>query len=173
MKRIMFILVGLIAVFSIGAYIFTISSDNKVSRPSSRVKTETSQDEFEERKAAFAIYTNGTFRIFTHSRYHKLSEDVYLTADSPNIVTVAKQGVTWKDFFESLPMKVTKDCLTTGTGQVFCTNETQTLKFYLNGQRDDEALEKEIMDGDRLLISYGNENFEVITSQMEEIPQPN
>ena len=69
---------------------------------------------------AFAIFTNGTFRVFTAAMYHNLSEDVFVQADNPNIVRVKKSGTTWDDFFKTLPFKLTKECLTTGTKETFC-----------------------------------------------------
>src|SRR3989344_9692600 len=81
-----------------------------------------------ELRASFAIFTNGTFRIFTDSRYHNKSSDVYIEGpDAPNIVFIKKNGITWGDFFGTLPMTLTKDCLITGTQQRFCTDETGSL----------------------------------------------
>ncbi len=121
--------------------------------------------------ASFAIFTNGTFRIFTAAMYHNLSEAVYIQSDNPNIVHVKKANTTWDDFFKTLPFKLTKECLTTGTGQTFCTNEQATLKFYLNGQRDSDALQRVINPGDQLLISYGSEDDEETTRQLKQIPE--
>lgn len=120
--------------------------------------------------ASFGIYTNGTFRVFTASMYHNLSKDVFIKADNPNRVYVKKAGVTWDDFFKTLPMKLTKDCLTTGTRQTFCTDNNGRLRFYLNGKEDNNALGKQIENGDRLLISYGNENEDQIQKQLQKIP---
>src|SRR5690606_40932916 len=45
-------------------------------------------------KASFAIYTNGTFRIFKSSMYHNLDGGVFITSESPNTIHVKKQGTT-------------------------------------------------------------------------------
>jgi len=120
------------------------------------------------KKAAFAIFTNGTFRIFTDSKYHNLSEDVYLEASNPNIIHVKKIGITYNDFFQTLPMNLTRDCLITGTGQTFCNGENGQLKFYLNGgERVDDLLEKEIKNGDRALISFGDEDDQITKDQLD------
>jgi hypothetical protein len=37
---------------------------------------------------------------------------------------------------------------------------------------EEDALTKEIMDGDKLLISYGSESDAEIEAQMERIPRP-
>lgn len=104
--------------------------------------------------ANFEIYTNGTKRIFTDGKYHNLSPDVFIEASAPNIVQVRKPGVTWTNFFETLPMSLTKDCLVTGTKQTFCTDATGELKFYLNDNEDKDALDRQINESDRLLVKY-------------------
>lgn len=123
-------------------------------------------------QAGFAIFTNGFFRIFTASMYHNLSKDVYIQADNPNITHVKKRGVTWDDFFKTLPFKLTTDCLITGTKEMFCTNENVSLKFYLNGVKINELLVQEIQEGDRVLITYGNENEEQIQNQLRQVVNP-
>lgn len=124
-------------------------------------------------KASFAIFTNGTFRVFTVAMYHNLSEDVFIQADNPNIVHVKKNGITWNDFFKTLPFKLAKDCLTTGTGETFCNNGQASLKFYINGVKTDDLLEKEIKNGDRTLITYGSESDVEIQRQIEKVANPN
>lgn len=122
-------------------------------------------------KAGFAIFTHRTFRVFTAAMYHNQSSDVYIAADNPNIVNIKKSGTTWNDFFKTLPFKLTKECLTTGTKETFCTNKKATLQFYLNGKQDENALDKQISAGDQLLVSYGNEGEEQIQRQLQQIPK--
>ena len=140
----------------------TISAptNNISSTPSSNIRGKT--------EANFAIYTNGTFRIFTDSRYHNRSQDVFISSANPN----RKKGTTWNYFFKTLPMKLTKDCLTTGTGQVFCSNQTHTLKFFINGTKDDEALDREIKNEDQLLVSYGPKEDKNIELQLQNLQNP-
>lgn len=121
-------------------------------------------------KASFLIFTNGTKRDFSASRYHNLTDYVYLVTENPTTIHAKKKGVTWGDFFGTLPMKLTENCLTTGTGQLFCSNGFETLKFYLNGVKTEGVLGKEIKDGDKFLISYGEDNEEEIKKQLNQIP---
>ena len=121
-------------------------------------------------KASFAIFTNGIFRVFTAAMYHNLSADVFIQADNPNLVHVKKSGVTWDDFFKTLPFKLTKDCLTTGTKETFCSGQNGTLKFYLNGVEDKDLLDKEIKAGDRALITFGAEDEVQIQKQLKQVP---
>ena len=120
-------------------------------------------------KAKFAIYTNGVKRVFTNPMYHNLSKDVYIEASDPAIVHVKKDGITWMNFFMTLPFKLSKDCLTTGTNETFCATKNATLKFYLNGIRTNNLLFEKIKDGDLALISYGSENEAQIKSQLNSL----
>lgn len=121
--------------------------------------------------ASFAIYTNGTFRIFTASMYHNLSEDVFIEASNPNIVNIKRSNITWRDFFETLPFKLDENCLATGTKQTFCSNDDFVLQFYLNEKRNQSTLNRVINPGDKLLITYEKENSPTITQQLQSIPE--
>jgi len=127
----------------------------------------------EDKKASFAIFTNGTFRVFTASMYHNQSVDVFIKADNPNVVLVKKENLTWDDFFNTLPFKLTNECLTTGTGETFCTNEESSLKFYINGSENPNALNQIIDPGDKLLVSFGDDSDSEIESQQLRIPEVN
>lgn len=104
--------------------------------------------------AQFEIYTNGTKRIFTDPKYHKQSSEVYIELSDPSLIHVKKAGISWANFFDTLPMKLTDKCLTTGTGQVFCTNETSKLKFYINSVEQPNALNQIINQDDMLIVKY-------------------
>ena len=104
--------------------------------------------------AEFEINTLGTKRTFTNSRYHDLSEDVYIPAENPDIVVVKDFNATWAELFDSLPMSLNKECLITGTNQTFCTNETNQLRFYIKDIEDENALDRKIKEGDVLRVVY-------------------
>jgi len=168
--KLLLVLAAVGALAIVGFFVFSSSKpkvEPKTIATPPQIKQETGT------KAAFAIFTNGTFRIFTASMYHNLSADVYIEPSNPNIVNVKKANITWDDFFKTLPMKLTHDCLTTGTGQTFCTKGNQTLKFYIKGRLDANALDQIINAGDQLLVSFGNENEAQIQSQLQQIPSIN
>lgn len=104
--------------------------------------------------AEFDVYTEGVKRVFTSPMYHDLSRDVYITGANPNTVHVRKSGITWKDFFATLPMRLTDTCLVTGTGEKFCNGEQGFLKFSLQGKPVKNFLELEIHKGDKALIQF-------------------
>lgn len=104
--------------------------------------------------ARFEIYTEGTKRIFTDPKHHHQSESVFIQDPDPSIVNVRRAGITWSDFFSTLPFKLEKECLLTGTGQTFCNTETQRLHFTLNGVETPDALDLKIMPEDSLIVEY-------------------
>ncbi|MBI4225516.1 hypothetical protein HY612_00200 [Candidatus Roizmanbacteria bacterium] len=175
MNKVLLVIIGSIILLFI-IYFSTKSGFNpNVSKPPSESKTLNQITTFPtlpeqiDYKAGFAIFTNGTFRVFTAVMYHNLSEDVYIQADNPNTIHLKKRGITWDYFFKTLPFKLTKDCLTTGTGETFCTTGSDSLKFYLNGVKTDDLLGREIRDSDKALITYGSESKEDIQKQNERL----
>lgn len=129
------------------------------------------KEDFVHKHAAFLIFTKDTKREFTDTKYHERSEKVHLHASNPEIIHLHASGVTWQEFFDSLPMKLTQDCLTTGTGQEFCSDSGVTLKFYLDGEKVQDALFQEIKEGDRLLVSFG-EKDEDLSGQLAQVADP-
>lgn len=105
--------------------------------------------------ASFGIVTNGTQRIFTSETYHHQSPDVYIELPDPSIVYVKAPNITWDMFFKTLPFTVEKDCLITGTKQTFCSNESGTLRFFVNEVEDPNTLDRVIQPDDVLEIRYG------------------
>lgn len=120
-------------------------------------------------RATFAIYTNNVFRVFTASMYHNRSADVFIDASDPNIVTIRKKGVTWDDFFKTLPFSLNDECLTTGTKETFCTNANASLDFYLNGVKTPDALDKKIQPEDKLLVTYAATSEAILQTQREKV----
>ena len=166
------VIVILIALFG---YFFFLTKqttpESSLSKNNTSIETtESSAAPIADIQASFAIFTNGTFRIFTAAMYHNLSQDVYIDASNPNIVQVIKGGTTWNDFFSTLPFTLTSECLTTGTKETFCTGNKGTLQFYINGEKNNNALKQEIKQGDKLLVTFGKESDAQIKQQIDKIP---
>ena len=104
--------------------------------------------------AKFEIYTNGTKRVFTNAMYHNLSGDVFIESKDPSAIYIKKNGVTWNDFFRTLPFELSENCLVTGNGETYCTGEKGILNFYLNGQSSPNALNLQISPDDELIVRF-------------------
>jgi hypothetical protein len=155
-----------IAVIIGGFLLLTKGAEEKVEKSRETITTTETTSE-KELQATFGIFTNLTFRVFSDAKYLNQSAEVYM--DSANIVTVKKEGTTWDDFFKTLPMELTKECLTTGTGQVFCSGDKEKLRFFINGGEDPDALDKVIKKDDELLVSFGDKSDEEIQSEIDRV----
>ncbi len=77
-------------------------------------------------------------------------------------------GVPLWIWFESIGWKFDKDCLK-AEGEEYCSDSEKTLKFYVNGQLNDEFENYVFNDGDKILISYGKEKFPEMQQQLNSI----
>lgn len=164
MKKTIFLLLPVVAFIALWFFMSPTPQESvEVENPAPKIKDEESVVDYH---ASFLIFTNGTRRIFTNSKYHNLSQDVYIEASKPAVVHVKKPGITWGDFFKTLPMQVTSDCLITGDGEKLCNLDTRALKFFINGKQVEDFLAQEIKDGDWAMISYGAQSQAQIDSQL-------
>ena len=144
-----------ITVLVLGIRTYNNKTPNEIiSNVNSPLQSPTSN--LEEFTASFEIYTNGTKRVFTQSMYHNKSSEVFVENPDPSIVYVKKTGITWDNFFKTLPFSLSKECLITGTKQEFCNTDSQKLVFTINGQNSPNALDLEIKNGDELIVTYGD-----------------
>jgi hypothetical protein len=88
-------------------------------------------------------------------------------------------GVTLGYLFDSLNIGVDyvdrvnedtiKKCFIFPDGRQFCDNEDYRLKFYINHVEQQSIYNYVLEDGDRILITYGNETPEQIEEQLIEV----
>ena len=88
-------------------------------------------------------------------------------------------GVTLGYLFDSLNIGVDyvdrvnedtiKKCFIFPDGRQFCDNEDYRLKFYINHVEQQSIYNYVLEDGDRILITYGNETPEQIEEQLVEV----
>lgn len=147
--------IGLILIILAGSFLYYYKNTKTTAqKTSSSAPSPISVDKEVGFSATFKIITNGTTRIFTDSKYHNLSDNVYITSKDPNKIEIRREKITWSDFFKTLPMSLDKNCLVTGTKQTFCTNDTKKLYFYLNNIEAPNALDNLIKENDYLLVEY-------------------
>jgi len=78
-------------------------------------------------------------------------------------------GVTLEYLFDSLSIKVTDECYIFPDGRQFCTDDTYSLKFFINGNQVPGISDYIVRDDDRILISYGSETAEEVEDQLREL----
>lgn len=95
------------------------------------------------------------------------------------VVHVHKERTTWDEFLSSLRFKLTdpsfpgvdapRTCMVVPTGENFCSDATNTWKFFVNGVKVDGVTNITIHDLDRALRSYGNETDEQVLAQVRQV----
>ncbi|MBI2029615.1 hypothetical protein HYT02_04320 [Candidatus Gottesmanbacteria bacterium] len=148
-KATLFVLI-ILALAITGTISWQLFSNQNQNSPAGQVNT---SNDF---TASFEIFTNGTKRIFTAAMYHNQSPDVFIQNSDPSIIYVKKAGITWTDFFETLPFSINKTCLVTGTKETYCSQGNKKLRFFINGLEMPNALDLKIQPGDALRVTYGN-----------------
>jgi hypothetical protein len=78
-------------------------------------------------------------------------------------------GVTLGYLFDSINIGIDDECYIFPDGRKFCSNEDYSLKYYINHQRVSNINDYVFADGDRILITYGNETEEKIEEQLKEL----
>jgi protein-disulfide isomerase len=120
--------------------------------------------------ADFKVILSGKAFDFSQAKYQS-SEDNPLDPDAHshdgigNVTHKHRKGVTIGDFFKSLGMTFDNSCFITDDNTKYCSDDTNTLKFLVNGKSNDEYGNYEFTDLDKLLISYGPKD-ENVTKQI-------
>ena len=78
-------------------------------------------------------------------------------------------GVELEFLFNSLGIAIDENCFTFPDGRAFCTNEDYSLKYFINHKQVNDIREYVVMEEDRVLISYGNEDQDAIEQQLSEL----
>jgi len=78
-------------------------------------------------------------------------------------------GVTLSYLFENLGIGINSECYIFPDGRQFCTNEDYSLKYYINHQIVKDINDYVIEEGDRILITHGNETPDEIEEQLIEL----
>lgn len=78
-------------------------------------------------------------------------------------------NVTIGFLFDSLHISLTDKCFTFPDKRAFCTNDKYSLRLFINHHQVEDIRNYAFKDGDRILISYGNENSTQIDSQLARV----
>lgn len=105
----------------------------------------------------------------THPRFQLQSPYIHLENNNGYVIHRHSVGVTLGYLFETLNLGLTKECLVIDDGRKFCTNNDDSLKFFINARQVDDLRDYLISEGDLILISYGNETQEELEKQFKEL----
>jgi len=106
---------------------------------------------------------------FSGPAFQIKSSWIHFEGGNGNVIHKHSTGVTMGYLFETLGITLTDECYIFPNGREFCTNEDYSLKFYINHEKVPGILDYVGSEGDRVLISYGNETPEQIDFQLREL----
>jgi len=93
-----------------------------------------------------------------------LHEHIHLHDNNDDVIHRHDHGVTLGAFFNSLGFTLTNECVTTDTGEEFCSDDTSELMVFVNDERLDDFKDYVNQEEDKILVYYGgSEDTEKIT----------
>ena len=125
--------------------------------------------------ADFKVFVNNKPITFANNNYYMKSSFIHLDGnpnnkeDASGVLHMHATGVPLWVFFKSVYMDFNKDCITLESKEKFCNDDNNKLRFFINGQPNNDFENYVFKDLDKILISYGNENQEQIQNQLNSI----
>ena len=120
------------------------------------------------------IHYQGDKFDFSLPNYQIKSSWIHFENQDGDTIHRHASGVTLGYLFDTLNIGLDDKCYRFPDGRNFCTVEDKegdeySLKFYINHEKVKDISDYVINDGDRILISYGNESQEKINDQLLEL----
>ena len=122
--------------------------------------------------SSMLVKLHGDTFDFAGPAYQIKSSWIHFEAQDGSTIHRHATGVTTGYLFETMGIGLDDECYTfrgTAGDRVFCNNDDYSLKFYLNHAQVPNITDYIFEDGDKILISYGDETQEEIDSQLAEL----
>jgi len=105
---------------------------------------------------------------FSGPQYQLTSEYIHFENNEGSLIHRHATGVTLGFFFETMGVQLSEDCFRYTDGS-YCTNSEHALEFYVNAVKLDKLDSYVVQQGDRIVISYGNDSLSIIHDSLESI----
>ena len=158
------ILAGVAIVIGITGYMFY---QNTYTAPDAPPGAGTLGDEHEH--AAIKVMIFGDEFDFSSPAFQVKNRYIHFESHNGDTIHRHASGVTLGFLFKTLNIGLTEECYAFPDKREFCTNDDYSLKFYINHQNVPSILDFVLKDGDRILISYGNENSTQVEEQLARV----
>lgn len=124
--------------------------------------------------ANIAVVLNGEKLDFRQEKYQsteakELDPDIHFHDGNGDLIHIHKQGATLGEFFTSLGMSLSADCLILDSGEKFCNDGSNTVKMFVNGKPDSRFGDLLPQDLDRVLLSYGHDSEGAVERQIDSV----
>ncbi|MDH3677387.1 MAG: protein-disulfide isomerase [Nitrosopumilus sp.] len=162
------ITIGVFAVIAVivgySVYLFATMSQNAPGGPENAGALGS-----EHSHAGILVKVFGDSFDFSAPAYQIKSAWIHFEGNDGTTIHKHATGVTLGYLFETLGLGLDDQCYEFQDGRSFCTNEDYSLKFFVNGEPVGSVIDYEIVEDDKILISYGAETPEEIESQLLEL----
>ena len=106
---------------------------------------------------------------FTSPNYQVKTSWIHFENQDGDTIHRHSSGVELEFLFNSMNIVIDDQCFIFPDGRQFCSNNDYSLKFYVNQQKVEDLRNYIVEEGDRILISYGNEDQDAIDKQLAEL----
>jgi hypothetical protein len=106
---------------------------------------------------------------FSAPAYQIKSAWIHFEGSDGSTIHKHATGIKLGYLFDTLSIGLDDQCFVFPDGRNFCTDDTYSLKFFVNGEQVSDIRDYETSDNDKILISYGAESQEEIESQLLEL----
>ena len=158
------IIAGVAIVIGITGYMFY---QNTYTAPDAPPGAGTLGDEHEH--AAIKVMIFGDEFDFSSPAFQIKNRYIHFEGSNGETIHRHASGVSLGFLFNTLNIGLTDECYIFPDRREFCTDDDYSLKFYINHQKVPTILDFVLEDGDRILISYGNENSTQIDEQLARV----
>jgi hypothetical protein len=118
--------------------------------------------------AALVVFVNGDQLDFSHPQFQIQSKYIHFENDNPHLIHKHATDVPLDMLFASFGLKITENCIELSyqaDANQLCTDENNSMMFFVNGKSIPNINLYEIRHNDRILISFGDS--ELISEQLE------
>ena len=127
--------------------------------------------------AAIAVFIGDEKINFARPQYQLTSQYIHFENHNPYLIHRHATNVPLDLLFASFGMWVSTDCMilngNSATSVELCSDQQNSLEFYINGQKVSEVSQYVVQQNDRIVISYGdNESIEQKIDFMETLQIP-
>jgi len=119
--------------------------------------------------AAVLVKIFGDKFDFNIPKYQNTSYWMNFEAPYDDIIHIHSDRGTVGFLFETLNFKIDEQCFVFPDGRDFCTDEKYSLKYFVNDIQVSSLNDYVVIDGDRILISFGPETKKELNLQLEEL----
>ena len=106
--------------------------------------------------AAIAVFINEDQINYGLKQYQISSKYIHFENNNPYVIHRHATNASLELLFSSFGMRIMADCITL-QGELFCTEENQTLTFFVNGEEFHSDISQYVFDhNDKIMISLGD-----------------